>query len=114
MGVVSRWVGGMGAVGGWVGLEKLKDILFDCFRNAFDGRGTSIHPPHEPTEVKAHPPTHPPTQTGGDNFFDAGSCIDGRLTSAWNWCSQLSSKPFYPIFKLTGFSSFDAGVGESG
>ena len=19
------------------------------------------------------------------SFFDAGSCIDGRLTSAWNW-----------------------------
>lgn len=44
---------------------------------------------------------------GGDNFFDAGSCIDGRLTSAWNWCSQLSHKPFYPIFKLTGFTGFD-------
>jgi len=26
--------------------------------------------------------------SGADNFFDAGSCIDGRLTSAWNWCSQ--------------------------
>ena len=23
--------------------------------------------------------------TGADNFYDAGSCIDGRLTSAWNW-----------------------------
>jgi hypothetical protein len=45
--------------------------------------------------------------TGGDNFFDAGSCIDGRLTSAWHWCSQLPTKPFYPIFKLTGFLSFD-------
>ena len=22
--------------------------------------------------------------SGGDNYFDAGSCIDGRLTSAWN------------------------------
>ena len=36
-----------------------------------------------------------------------GSCIDGRLTSAWNWCSQLPQKPFYPIFKLTGFIGFD-------
>jgi hypothetical protein len=26
------------------------------------------------------------------NFFDAGSCIDGRLTSAWNWCSKIELK----------------------
>lgn len=29
--------------------------------------------------------------SGADNFYDAGSCIDGRLTSAWNWCSQIST-----------------------
>uniref|UniRef100_A0A7S2V695 B box-type domain-containing protein n=1 Tax=Fibrocapsa japonica TaxID=94617 RepID=A0A7S2V695_9STRA len=68
---------------GFGGLGKLrKDILFDFFQKAFDG-------------------------SGADNFFDAGSCIDGRLTSAWNWCAQLSQKPFYPIFKLTGFTGFD-------
>jgi hypothetical protein len=33
--------------------------LADFFRFAFDG-------------------------SGADNFYDAGSCIDGRLTSAWN------------------------------
>lgn len=27
--------------------------------------------------------------SGGDNMMDAGSCIDGRLTSAWNWCQNL-------------------------
>jgi len=45
--------------------------------------------------------------SGADNFYDAGSCIDGRLTSAWNWCNQLPEKPYFVVFKLTGFSGFD-------
>ena len=40
---------------------------------------------------------------------DGGSCIDGRLTSAWNWCSKISKKNFYPVFLLTGFVGFDGG-----
>jgi len=65
------------------GPEKLKKlILVDFFRFGFDG-------------------------SGADNFIDAGSCIDGRLTSAWNWCSQLETKPYYPIFLLSGFTGFD-------
>lgn len=61
-----------------------KTILKDFFSYAFDG-------------------------SGAENFFDAGSCIDGRLTSAWNWCSKVEKKPYYPIFKLAGFVGFDGG-----
>ncbi|KAJ1957598.1 hypothetical protein IWQ62_005054, partial [Dispira parvispora] len=61
-----------------------KVILSDFFRYGFDG-------------------------SGADNFFDAGSCIDGRLTSAWNWCSQIEKKPYYPVFLLSGFVGFNGG-----
>jgi len=57
-------------------------VLADFFRHAFDG-------------------------SGADNFYDAGSCVDGRLTSAWNWCSQVSRKPYLVVFKLCGFAGFD-------
>lgn len=57
-------------------------LLRDFFRHGFDG-------------------------SGGDNMDDAGSCIDGRLTSAWNWCNTIRTKPFYPLFLMAGFSSFD-------
>jgi len=66
--------------GGPTKLKKL--ILCDFFRHAFDG-------------------------SGADNFFDAGSCIDGRLTSAWNWCSKVEKKSYFPVFLLTGFTGFD-------
>jgi hypothetical protein len=62
--------------------DAKKAILCDFFRHAFDG-------------------------SGADNFYDAGSCIDGRLTSAWNWCSNLEKKPFFSLFLLTGFMGFD-------
>lgn len=68
------------AFGGAVGCKLA--ILTDFFRHAFDG-------------------------SGADNFFDAGSCIDGRLTSAWNWCNTIDKKPYYHVFLLTGFTSFD-------
>jgi len=43
---------------------------------------------------------------------DGGSCIDGRLTSAWNWCSKLEGKVFWNMFQLAGFTSFDGSFRE--
>ncbi|KAJ2083679.1 hypothetical protein H4R24_000637 [Coemansia sp. RSA 988] len=64
--------------------QAKKLILADFFRSAFDG-------------------------SGSDNFFDAGSCIDGRLTSAWNWCSSVEKKPYFNVFLLSGFVGFNGG-----
>jgi hypothetical protein len=68
-----------------------KTILCDFFKHGFDGSGG----------------LNRLLITLADNFFDAGSCIDGRLTSAWNYCSQIEKKPYFPLFLLTGFVSFD-------
>merc|ERR1719356_1036461 len=72
---ISNMSGGMKSyIDSFGGVKALqKQILSDFFRHAFDG-------------------------SGADNFFDAGSCIDGRLTSAWNWCSSIERKPYFPIF----------------
>src|SRR5258708_20262876 len=51
------------------------EILGDFFQHAFDG-------------------------SGADNFYDAGSYIDGCLTSTWNWCVSLEKKRYFHVLTI--------------
>ena len=61
-------------------------ILQDAFAHMFDG-------------------------SGADNFYMSGSCIDGRLTSAWNNTNKISEKKYYNIFLMTRFIGFNGNQG---
>lgn len=76
-----------------------REILGDFFRHGFDGSGAGMTMIINLLEKKN---IADDIFFFVDNFFDAGSCIDGRLTSAWNWCSSLEKKRFFPIFLLSG------------
>jgi hypothetical protein len=120
--------------GGEDGLVKA--ILGDFFRHGFVRRPrccaarlfNQLSPLPLPPPAARHltPPRPPPRRfptpfprpaphlfsrhqdgSGADNFFDAGSCIDGRLTSAWEWCSKIDRKPFAPVFRLCSVLGFD-------
>jgi hypothetical protein len=49
-------------------------------------------------------------RSGMDNFYNAGSCIDRRLTSVWNWCSSLEKKQYFHVFLLGSPAHFRGGI----
>lgn len=62
--------------------ELQKDILCDYFKHGFDG-------------------------SGADNYYFAGSCVDASSTSSCEFCNNVSKKPYYNVFLLSGFTNFN-------
>lgn len=60
------------------------------------------------TALAVHFLNHAFDGSGGDTAAEAGSCVDGRLTSAWNWCHGVARQRYYPLLQLTDVTSFDA------
>lgn len=62
--------------------ELLKHILQNFFTKAFNG-------------------------SGANDFFSAGSCVDGRLTSTWEWANEIHKQEYFKFFLLSGFTGFN-------
>ena len=62
--------------------ELQKVILCDYFKHGFDG-------------------------SGADNYYFAGSCVDATSTSSCEFCNNISKKPYYKVFLLSGFTNFN-------
>lgn len=45
--------------------------------------------------------------SGAEDFFSAGSCVDGRLTSTWEWANQVHKYDYFKFFLLSGFTGFN-------
>lgn len=96
-----------------------REILCDFFRHGFDGSGGAFGLLRLPIcllsifflflfvrrrRISFNNSTD--ELFAADNYMDAGSCIDGRLTSAWNWCSTLEKKRYFHVFLLSGLYPF--------
>jgi hypothetical protein len=88
-------------------------ILSDFFRHGFDGGGADNFFDAGSVRQEACARAPPPDA----NIFSLvpktsqppldSQCIDGRLTSAGEWCAKIDRKAYAPVFRLIGVMGFD-------